>query len=180
MSGYGPKIKLITRDGTTPNMPAMILQYPIHSTIATGQSQTDAILNALGGYGICSAIVLTGGSDLWRKENKGRPPHYPTQFSQTDPDATDNAGGIAAEVFVDWAVNAGRNRHWRMYVALEPDAALSIYLVRRKTQNIELLGEQHKITVPSGVTASKELIDACNELYCAAVNKHLGGFIPLE
>jgi hypothetical protein len=141
---------------------------PRFTVIDTGRPLTDAILTALGGHGLDSAIALTGGVELQRHENDGRLPGRTTSIIDDD--------YIDAEVFVRWRVNAGRHRCWLMHVALEPDDTFTVRLIRIRRgvgAGIEPLGERTDVH-------AEDLIHTCDLLYTDAVNTHLGGLIPID
>ena len=152
-------------DGTSTSRLLRIQRY---TAVNTGHPLTDAMLNALGGTGLNSAIVLTGGTEIARYED-GPPIERSTYGPRL---------GFNAEVYVRWRVNAGKRNLWYMAVALEPDETYTARLIRVvPSVGYELLGERaNLIPDPTGTST----IDAVDALYVEAIQTHLGGFIPLD
>jgi len=152
-------------DGTSTSRLLRIQRY---TPINTGHPLTDAILNALGGTGLNSAIVLTGGTEVARYEDGP-----PIERSNYGPRL-----GFKAEVYVRWRVNAGKRNLWYMSIALEPDETYTARLFRIiPSVGYELLGERaNLIPDPTGTST----IDAVDALYVEAIQAHLGGSIPFD
>ena len=152
-------------DGTSTSTLMRIQRY---TAVNTGHPLTDAMLNALGGTGLNSAILLTGGTDVIRYEDGP-----PIERSNYGPRL-----GFTAEVYIRWRVNAGKRNLWYMAIALEPDETYTARLFRIiPSVGYELLGERaNLIPDPTGTST----IDAVDALYVEAIQTHLGGFIPLD
>ena len=152
-------------DGTSTSTLMRIQRY---TAVNTGHPLTDAMLNALGGTGLNGAILLTGGTEIARYED--RPPIERSTFGPRL--------GFNAEVYVRWRVNAGKRNLWYMAVALEPDETYTARLVKVvPSVGYELLGECANLIPDLHGTSTINAIDA---LYIEAIQVHLGGFIPLD
>ena len=136
---------------------------PRYTTVDTGHPLTDTLLTQLGGYGINSAILLTGGTQVQCFDNNNQ---LPTRHTNV----VDNR-----------SIDAGSARRWIMHVALEPDDTYTVRLYNDRTTraglpttNIEILGERDDVYF-------EELITVCDALYTAAIKQEYGfDCVPLD
>lgn len=144
-------------------------QFPRFTQPQTGHPVTDTMLAQLGGRGLHSAYVLTGGQNL-----------LVTHAAYRSASRVDERGYIHYDLGISWKVNAGQ-RNVKLIVTYETGSdTYTVRLWKAHTRQRTISdGTVGEVVYELEDVQADSLIEICDSLYTRFVNEYMNGFIPL-